>query len=80
MKPAIIIVTIMLMCISVAHVLRLIFQVEITVDGFIVPAWVSIFGFVVPLLLALMLWKESRKEFIKTKLRPLKIEKKKGNQ
>jgi hypothetical protein len=55
MKPVTTIVTILLMGISVAHLLRLIFQVEMTVGGFHMPFWLSIFGFIIPLVLALML-------------------------
>jgi hypothetical protein len=61
MKPVTTIVTILFMGISVAHLLRLIFQVEMTVGGFRMPVWLSIFGFIVPLVLALMLWRENRK-------------------
>jgi hypothetical protein len=58
MKPATTIVTILLVGISAAHLLRLIFQVEIIAAGFHIPVWLSIFGFIVPLVLALLLWRE----------------------
>lgn len=80
MKPVITIATILLIGISVAHLLRLIYQVEMTVGGFHIPVWLSIFGFIIPMVLALMLWRENRKEFIKNKLSPLKIRRKKDNQ
>jgi hypothetical protein len=61
MKPATIIVTILLVGISAAHLLRLIFQVEIIAAGFHIPVWLSIFGFIVPLVLALLLWRENKR-------------------
>jgi hypothetical protein len=61
MKPATTIVTILLVSISAAHLLRLIFQVEIIVGGFHMPAWLSLFGFIIPLVLALLLWREDKK-------------------
>jgi hypothetical protein len=61
MKPATTIVTILLVGISAAHLLRLIFQVEIIAAGFHIPVWLSIFGFIVPLVLALLLWRENKR-------------------
>ena len=60
-KPATSIVMILLMAISAEHLLRLIFQIEIIIGGFHMPLWLSIFGFIFPLPLALMLWRESRR-------------------
>ena len=80
MKPLITIVAILLMAISAAHLVRIIFQVEILIGGFIIPIWVSIIGFIIPLVLALLLDRENRKELIKTQLAPMKIiRKEKGN-
>jgi hypothetical protein len=61
MKPATTIVTILLVCISAAHLLSLIFQVEIIVGVFHMPVWLSIFGFIIPLVLALLLWRENKR-------------------
>lgn len=76
MNPVITIVAILLIGISAAHLVRIIFQVDIIIGGFIIPLWVSIFGFIIPLLLALMLDRENKKELIKTQLSPLTIIKK----
>jgi hypothetical protein len=73
MKPLITIVAILLMAISAAHLVRVIFQVDIRIGGFIIPIWVSIIGFIIPLVLALLLDRENRKELIKTKPAPMKI-------
>ena len=61
MKPATTIVTILLVGMSAAHLPRLIFQVEIIVGGFYMPVWSSIFGFIIPLVLALLLWRENKR-------------------
>jgi hypothetical protein len=61
MKPITTIVVIILIVISIAQFLRLIFQVEIIAAGFHVPVWLSIFGFIVPLVLALLLWRENKR-------------------
>jgi hypothetical protein len=61
MKPATTIVVLLLVAISIAQLLRLIFQVEIIAAGFHIPVWLSIFGFIIPLVLALLLWRENKK-------------------
>jgi hypothetical protein len=61
MKPVTTIVVIILIVISIAQLLRLIFQVEIIAAGFHIPVWLSIFGFIIPAVLALLLWRENRK-------------------
>jgi membrane protein implicated in regulation of membrane protease activity len=61
MKPVTTIVVIFLIAISVAHLLRLILQVDIVANGMNIPIWLSILGFIVPAAMALMLWRENRK-------------------
>lgn len=61
MKPVTTIVAILLIAISVAHLLRLIFQVDIVANGANIPIWLSIFGCIVPAVLAFMLCRENRK-------------------
>lgn len=61
MKPVTTIVVLLLIVISIAQLLRLIFQVEIIAAGYYVPFWISIFGCIVPAIMALMLWRENRK-------------------
>jgi hypothetical protein len=61
MKPATTIVVLLLVAISIAQLLRLIFQVEIIAAGFHIPVWLSIFGFIIQLVLALLLWRENKK-------------------
>jgi hypothetical protein len=61
MKPVTTIVAILLMAISIAHLLRLILQVNIVANGVNIPIWLSILGCIIPAVLAFMLWRENRK-------------------
>jgi len=61
MKPVTTIVIFVLIAVSLAHLLRLIFQVEIIAAGIHIPVWLSIFGCIIPAILALLLWRENRK-------------------
>jgi len=60
-KPFTSIAIIVFSIVSVAHLIRLFFGWEITINGIIVPLWVSLPGFLVAGVLALMLRRESRK-------------------
>jgi hypothetical protein len=46
--------------VAIAHMLRLIGGIEVIVDNWSVPQWVSLPGIIVPGLIAALLWKESR--------------------
>ena len=61
MKPFTTIVVIVLSIIGFTHLLRLYFGWEVTINGMIVPIWISAPGFLIAAGLALMLWRESRK-------------------
>ena len=61
MKPVTTIVVILLCAISIAHLLRLILQVDVVANGVNIPVWLSIFGCIVPAVLAFMLWRENKK-------------------
>ncbi len=60
MKTGAKIAIIIFLVIAVAHLLRLVFLVPISAGGASVPQWISIFGVAVPLLVAWLLWKESK--------------------
>ncbi len=60
MKPGIKIAIVIFVVIAVAHLLRLVFLIPITAGEMNVPHWISVFGVVVPLLVAWLLWRESR--------------------
>ncbi len=68
MKPATLVATILLFVVAILHLVRIFFQVELTVNGAMVPMWVSIFGFLFTAALAIMMWRENwpRKTSIKT--------------
>ncbi|MBM4140881.1 MAG: hypothetical protein FJ242_05220 [Nitrospira sp.] len=61
MKPFTNIAAIVFSLIAFMHLLRLFFSWEVTINGMIVPLWVSIPGFVIAAGLAFMLWREVRK-------------------
>ncbi len=48
---------IIFLLVAIMHLLRVILNTEIIIAGFIVPVWASIFGFIIPLLLALWMFK-----------------------
>lgn len=47
--------------VAVAHLLRLIFNWEITIDGISIPYWVSVLGLVIAAILSAMLFREARR-------------------
>ena len=52
---------IILFClVALAHLLRLVLGVEVTVEDWRVPIWVSAPGVVIPAVIALVLYRESR--------------------
>ena len=61
MRCASLIAAVLLGLISVGHILRLVFGVEMVVEGVTLPHWVSIPGFIIPGGIALLLvWQERR--------------------
>jgi hypothetical protein len=61
MKPVTTVVVFLLSAISIPQLLRIVFQVDIVANGVNIPIWLSIFGCIVPAMLAFMLWRENRK-------------------
>ena len=43
--------------VAVMHLLRVILNVEVIIAGYVIPMWWSIFGFIIPLLLSLWMFK-----------------------
>ena len=60
MKTGARIAVIIFLLVAFAHLLRIIFLVPITAGGTSVPLWISMFGVVVPLLVAWLLWRDSK--------------------
>ena len=59
-NPVVPVVTMLLAAVSLAHLLRIVFEIPVTVADVAVPMWVSGLGVVVPGLLAWLLFKGSR--------------------
>jgi hypothetical protein len=59
-KPFTTVAAVLLALIAFTHLLRLALGREVTVNGMVVPTWVSVPGFVITVGLALMLWREAR--------------------
>lgn len=60
MKPSAIVTVTFLSLVSLAHLMRFVLQVNITVKTFMVPMWVSLVAFLAVGALALWLWREER--------------------
>lgn len=58
MKTGSLLATIVFLLVALAHLLRLLTQSEITLNGMIVPLWVSVLGVVIPGGIALLLLRE----------------------
>ncbi|MGB8225831.1 MAG: hypothetical protein WCE45_03035 [Sedimentisphaerales bacterium] len=61
MKPSVKVVTIFLLLVSLAHLLRLIFQAKVMLNNTEIPMWMSVAACVVTAILATWLWKENKK-------------------
>jgi hypothetical protein len=60
-KPFTVMAAALLALIAVLQLLRFLFRWEVTLDGMIVPVWLSGIAFVVAGGLAVMLWREMRR-------------------
>ena len=47
--------------VALTHLLRLLTQTEITVNGAVIPQWASLAGVLVPGAITWLLWRESRR-------------------
>ena len=62
MKPFTTVAAVVFSIIAVVHLLRLFFHWEVTVNGVIIPIWVSVPGFIIPGVLAIMIRQEAKKQ------------------
>ena len=46
--------------VALAHLLRLVLGIAVTIEDWAVPAWISVLGFFVPGVIAWLLWREAR--------------------
>jgi hypothetical protein len=61
MKPAKTITVIFLLLISAVHLLRLVFQWEVTANTVVIPLWMSAAACIFTAALAIWLWQENKK-------------------
>lgn len=61
MKPFTTLAMLLFALIALAHLYRLVRPFEVMIGGNPVPHWISVIGLAVPALLAVMLWRESRR-------------------
>ena len=61
MKPFTNLAIAIFILVAVMHLLRLVFGWEVTLDGMVVPIWVSIMGLLIAGALAYFLWREAYK-------------------
>jgi len=59
-KPFTKLTVVFLFVIAIAHLARLVLQVELSIGGVTMPQWISVGGLAIPATLALMLNHESR--------------------
>ena len=60
MKIGSLLAMVVLILVAIAHLLRLIDGTEIIARGVVVPQWLSVFGVVVPGMVAWLLWRDAR--------------------
>jgi len=60
MKPGSMLAILLFILVAIAHLLRLVNGLDVTVGGWNVPQLVSVGGVIVPAAIAYMLWRESR--------------------
>jgi len=60
MKPAALLSVILLGVFAIGHLLRLVFRVEVTAAGTVIPMWASVIACLGSATLATALWRESR--------------------
>ncbi len=46
--------------IGIIHLLRIMYGVEVMAGTYVVPMWMSYFGFIVPILIGIMIFKEMK--------------------
>ena len=61
MKPAATVTVLLLILIAIAHILRLFYNMSVTVNAVTIPVWASVLGVIITGGLAIWLWLENRK-------------------
>ncbi len=58
MRAGINLAIVIFVIVAILHSMRLVDQVSIVIDGWVVPQWASIIGVIIPITVAWMLWKD----------------------
>jgi hypothetical protein len=61
MRPAALLSGSFLLLVALGHLLRLVLQVELAVDGIVLPMWPSVIAVVGPTALAVWLWRDQQR-------------------
>jgi hypothetical protein len=61
-KPVSLIATLFLALISLGHLLRVLFRVEVTAGIVVVPIWMSVVACLATGILAILLWRETQRK------------------
>jgi phosphate starvation-inducible membrane PsiE len=61
MKTGTFVAMVFLIAVAVAHILRILFHVEATVNGHNIPLWLSYAAVILTLVLAAAIWNEHRR-------------------
>ena len=61
MKPASLLTAILLLLVAAAHLLRLILGIPVTIGTASLPMWASVVAVIVPVTLAVALWRERQR-------------------
>ena len=60
MKTGTVLAIIVFIVVAVGHLYRMVSGTEVSINGDIVPQWISVPGVLIPGLIAWVLWKESK--------------------
>lgn len=60
MKTGSMLAVLLFTLVAIAHLVRLINGIDVTVGEWAVPQWMSVVGVIAPLTIAFLLWRESR--------------------
>ena len=61
-RPSTAIVSIVLLLIALAHLVRLFSKASVMVNTVAIPVWVSFLGLIITVVLAIWLWMENKRE------------------
>ena len=60
-KPFTVIAAVIFIIVAIGHLLRIVYASDVSLGGWAVPMWISYIGCVVPVIIAVMLWREAGK-------------------